>query len=66
MAQLYANDPVAAPKYTHSCNRYYRPCVLIPFCYGDDDEQSRILGEMEHDAWSPLDAIGVLDGIGTE
>lgn len=21
-----------APRFTHSCNRYFRPCALIPFC----------------------------------
>lgn len=21
-----------APRYTHSCNRYFRPCALLPFC----------------------------------
>lgn len=21
-----------APRYTHSCNRYFRPCSLLPFC----------------------------------
>ena len=65
IAQLYHHDPIAAPKYTHSCNRYFRPCALIPFCYGDDNEQNRILGEMEYDAWSPLEK-GVLDGVGSE
>jgi len=65
IAQVYHKDPVGAPKYTHSCNRYFRPCSLIPFCYGDDDEQNRILGEMEYDEWSPLEK-GVLDGVGSE
>jgi hypothetical protein len=37
----------------------------VPFCYGDDDEQNRILGEMEHEEWSPLEK-GVLDGVGSE
>jgi hypothetical protein len=38
---------------------------MVPFCYGDDNEQSRILGELEYDQWSPLEK-GVLDGIGSE
>lgn len=65
IAKEYNRDPISAPKYTHSCNRYFRPCSLIPFCYGDDDEQNRILGEMEHEEWSPLQK-GVLDGVGSE
>jgi hypothetical protein len=66
VAQLYHHDPIAAPKYTHSCNRYFRPCMLIPFCYGDDNEQSRILGELEYNQWSPLSEKGVLEGVGSE
>jgi hypothetical protein len=65
IARQYHHNPIVAPKYTHSCNRYFQPCSLIPFCYGDDNEQSRILGEMEFDQWSPL-VKGVLDGVGSE
>lgn len=32
LAELYENDYENAPTYTHSCNRYFRPCSLIPFC----------------------------------
>jgi hypothetical protein len=65
LCRQYADDPYGAPKYTHSCNRYFRPCAFIPFCDSDDDEKHRIVQEMEHDEWSPL-AKGVLDGIGDE
>jgi len=65
IAKQYENDPVNAPKYTHSCNRYFRPCPLIPFCYGDDDEQNRVLSEMEVQVWSPLER-GILEGVGSE
>ena len=51
----YHNDPLTAPKYTHSCNRYFRPCSFIPLCAQDPDEQRIILDEMVHDEWSPLD-----------
>lgn len=54
LERLYSNDPINAPKYTHSCNRYFRPCAMIPFCDADDEEQLRILDEMHHDEWSPL------------
>lgn len=66
MCMLYAGDPYAAPKYTHSCNRYFRPCSMIPFCYGDDEEQKLIVSEMETDEWSPLHGKEILDGIGGE
>lgn len=50
----YEGDPYEAPKYTHSCSRYFRPCMMLPFCDADDDEQRVIVSEMEHDEWSPL------------
>jgi len=65
LTRLWANDPIHAPKYTHSCNRYFRPCMMIPFCDGDDEEQRRILNEMVTDEWSPLNKV-VLDGVGNE
>lgn len=49
------NDPTLAAKYTHSCNRYFRPCSLIPFCTADNDEQRNMLEQMEQHQWSPLD-----------
>lgn len=50
----YGIDPIDAPKFTHSCNRYFRTCSMLPFCVADRDEQRVILSEMEHDEWSPL------------
>lgn len=43
-----------APMYTHSCNRYFRPCSMIPFCVADNEERAAILEEMAVDEWSPL------------
>lgn len=54
LERSYADDPMAAPKYTHSCNRYFRPCSMIPFCDADDEEQRVILSEMREDEWTPL------------
>jgi hypothetical protein len=65
MTRAYANNPYDAPKYTHSCNRYFRPCSLIPFCDADNEEQHATINEMEFHEWSPLHKE-VLDGIGTE
>lgn len=50
----HQNNPVDAPMYTHSCNRYFRPCSFIPFCYASTEDQHEILAEMEYDEWSPL------------
>lgn len=30
--ELYQDDIENATRRTHSCNRYFRPCALIPFC----------------------------------
>jgi hypothetical protein len=37
MYEFYKDHYEYAPRYTHSCNRYFRPCALIPFC-GDTFE----------------------------
>jgi hypothetical protein len=30
--ERYQDDYEHATRYTHSCNRYFRPCSLLPFC----------------------------------
>ena len=50
----YISDPLSAPMYTHSCNRYFRPCSLIPLCAVDREEQEEMLADMIEDEWSPL------------
>jgi len=65
MYNAYTGDPYAAPKYTHSCNRYFRPCAFIPFCDADNEEQRVIVSEMEVDEWSPLHKE-VTEGVGIE
>jgi hypothetical protein len=37
MYMFYKEHYEYAPRYTHSCNRYFRPCALVPFC-GDTAE----------------------------
>jgi len=32
IAEEYRDDYEHAPRFTHSCNRYFRPCSLIAFC----------------------------------
>lgn len=55
----HINTPLDAPRYTHSCNRYFRPCSMIPMCAVPRDEQEEILAGMEHVEWSPLHERGV-------
>lgn len=50
----WINDPLDAPKYTHSCNRYFRPCSYIPLCAAEPEERQEIYNEMVEDEWSPL------------
>lgn len=66
MARQYEGNPYDAPKYTHSCNRYFRPCSFIPFCDADPEEQHVIVKEMVTDEWSPLEGKTILDGVGNE
>lgn len=54
MYDKWRDNPIGAPQYTHSCNRYFRPCSMIPFCASSPDEQREMFNDMEHDEWSPL------------
>jgi hypothetical protein len=54
MYNAHKNNPIPAPRYTHSCNRYFRSCSLLSFCASPDDEKEQILKEMRHEEWSPL------------
>jgi hypothetical protein len=50
-------DPTMAPRYTHSCNRYFSICQFLPFCTMTREEQREMLDGMRVDEWSPLDHI---------
>lgn len=55
IAEKYKNDPIKAPKYTHSCNRYFRSCSFLAFCASDEEDQRQALEhEMVTDEWNPL------------
>ena len=54
MDATYRDHIEDAPKYTHSCNRYFRPCSFVPYCVADTAEQKQIYAEMEIDEWAPL------------
>jgi hypothetical protein len=55
--EQYRHNIQDSPRYTHSCNRYFRPCSLIPLCDAPEDEFEQIFNMMEHDEWSPLDEV---------
>ena len=53
--EQFKDDVDQATRYTHSCNRYFRPCAMIPYCTADDDERAHILNdELVHTPWDPL------------
>lgn len=52
--QKYEQQPTDAPQYTHSCNRYFRPCSFIPLCASDPEERRETFREMTHEVWNPL------------
>lgn len=55
VAMPYLNDPTNAPMYTHSCNRYFRSCSLIPLCAEEPEQRKHTYEqEMVSDRWSPL------------
>lgn len=54
--EMYKHSPTDAPKYTHSCSRYFSPCSLLALCTADKNERKMIMEEqMHYDEWSPLD-----------
>lgn len=54
----YVNIPTDAPMYTHSCNRYFRPCSFIPLCATEPEERRIMFADMDEDEWSPLHEVG--------
>ncbi len=46
LGDLYKDNYENAPRYTHSCNRYFRPCSLIPFCADTADGRAEQWGQM--------------------
>lgn len=55
--ERFVSRPTAAPRYSHSCNRFFSACEFIPFCASPRDEQDSILEDMRTDEWSPLDHL---------
>jgi hypothetical protein len=52
----YKDDPLSAPEYSHSCNRYFSSCSFIPLCaMASREERLRTFNAMVTDRWSPLD-----------
>lgn len=52
--EQYKTTPLEAPMYTHSCNRYFRPCQFITLCATPPDERQDVFDEMNTQEWNPL------------
>lgn len=52
--ETYKDDPLNAPKFSHSCNRYFRPCSFIPICASPKEERLAYWDALVDDEWSPL------------
>ena len=48
--EKYEHHFEQAPRYTHACNRFFRPCSLLAFC--GDTSQGRII---QYDEMVPID-----------
>lgn len=51
----YRDDPLFAPEFSHSCNRFYQSCALIPLCsMASREDRLLTFSQMVDDEWSPL------------
>ena len=55
--EKWTSQPERAPRYSHSCNRYFSACMYIPLCAATREEQPALIEEMHEDVWSPLDHL---------
>ena len=52
---LYGDDPLSAPKYTSACNKYFRPCSLIPLCASDEETRREYFEMMNERDLTPTE-----------
>lgn len=45
--ETFLSQPLFAPTFTHSCNRYFRPCAFIDLCSSALADQEAMLEQME-------------------
>lgn len=60
--EKYIDRPTYAPRYSHSCNRYFSACQFIPLCASPREEQEAIIDQLRIEEWSPLSHLDS-DGI---
>ncbi|MCI0557503.1 MAG: hypothetical protein MN733_03330 [Nitrososphaera sp.] len=64
--ERYKDDWENAPRFAHSCDRYFRPCSLIPFCCDTPEGRIEQFNEMVQADMSPseravMDKIGLIE-----
>lgn len=47
MIDRYKGNPLVAPMFTHSCNRYFRPCSFMDLCTAAKSDQEAMYFNME-------------------
>ena len=53
LAEQFKGDIEMAPRYTHSCDRYFRACSMLPFCTDTPEGRQQQLKEMVETELSP-------------
>lgn len=61
LAEQFKETPLDAPMFTHSCNRYFRPCGFIDLCSASRDDQLAMYESMEETPLSPSEEA-ILNG----
>lgn len=61
LCEEYADKPLDAPQFTHSCNRYFRPCGFIDLCSASREDQLDMYDSMETTPLSPSEEA-ILNG----
>jgi hypothetical protein len=56
LAEQFSANPLEAPEFTHSCNRYFRPCAFIPLCSATMEDQILTYENMDETPPSPSEA----------
>jgi hypothetical protein len=46
LIKKHVDNPIFAPMFTHSCNRYFRPCALLDLCTAEQSDQLVMLETM--------------------
>jgi len=54
VVRIWENNPTEAPKFFHSCYRYFNTCSFLPLCHSSPTERIAMFNELVDDEWTPL------------